>query len=575
MKPPSVAYLYQVSAEHGEDAARQMRSHERIAEQIGEQIRDGRLVRGQKLPTEREMSERFGVGRGVVREAVRMLDAMGLVESRQGSGIYVRNNPIPSISRALTFSVTPEEQSVASLFEFRMVLEVAATEQAALRRTDAQLAVIERAAAATTEATPDFTGDEWHQADQAFHHAISDASGNPYMAVTIDAVRQMQRDVTRLVREMRGSAGAAEQHRAIAEAIAARSPRAGGSRDAGTYSVHRRSMAASAEDGARSRRGIGRNRTEWRVATCVWDPRWYMGTIAHQEVVHGIPRDQPTAIPPALGGGCRRRCGHRVWRWHIGANADEVCRKRQHDGEHPGGCRSEPDLCRACPDARGLECHIHTRRPGCRTGEIQGIARARRSWSRRVSCPRSSSACRRIRVSSSRAAMLGSMVACGIGSISGLSDRVGPTKLNEQMPITWDAPDANTIRLTANWVEKWDQNADASEYTFYIRKGLKWSDGTEVTTDDTKFWWDDIALNKDISPTADVFDPPARRRRLQGRDADGGGSSTRSKSSTCSRIPSCQSSWRSRTAWAWGRSPSSRRPSTSSNSTRSMRRRTQ
>ncbi len=66
--------------------------------------------------------------------------------------------------------------------------------------------------------------------------------------------------------------------------------------------------------------------------------------------------------------------------------------------------------------------------------------------------------------------------------------------------IQWDAPDPNTIRLIANWVEKWDQNADASEYTFYIRKGLKWSDGTEVTTDDTKFWWDDIVQNKDIAP---------------------------------------------------------------------------
>lgn len=223
-KPASVAYLYQLSAEHGEESVRRARPYERIAEQIGEQIRDGRLVRGQKLPTEREMSERFGVGRGVVREAVRMLDAMGLVESRQGSGIYVRNNPIPSISRALTISVTPEERSVASLFEFRTVLEEAAAERAALRHTEEQLATIERAAAATVDAAPDYTGDEWHVADQEFHHAIGDASGNPYIAVAIDAVRQMQRDVTRLVRETRGSAGAAEQHRAIAEEIAARCP---------------------------------------------------------------------------------------------------------------------------------------------------------------------------------------------------------------------------------------------------------------------------------------------------------------------------------------------------------------
>lgn len=82
----------------------------------------------------------------------------------------------------------------------------------------------------------------------------------------------------------------------------------------------------------------------------------------------------------------------------------------------------------------------------------------------------------------------------------GLSDRVGPTKLNEQPLIQWEAPEPANIRLAANWVEKWDQNADATEYTFYIRKGLKWSDGTEVTTDDTQFWFEDIQQNKDIRP---------------------------------------------------------------------------
>ncbi|MCA1669959.1 MAG: twin-arginine translocation signal domain-containing protein, partial [Thermomicrobia bacterium] len=55
----------------------------------------------------------------------------------------------------------------------------------------------------------------------------------------------------------------------------------------------------------------------------------------------------------------------------------------------------------------------------------------------------------------------------------GLSDRVGPTKLLEMPAIQWEAPEPTAIRLTANWVEKWDQNADATEYTFYLRKGLK------------------------------------------------------------------------------------------------------
>ncbi|MGN6673857.1 MAG: ABC transporter substrate-binding protein, partial [Thermomicrobiales bacterium] len=83
---------------------------------------------------------------------------------------------------------------------------------------------------------------------------------------------------------------------------------------------------------------------------------------------------------------------------------------------------------------------------------------------------------------------------------TGLSDYVGPTKLGEEMLIEWDAPDPNTINIIANVVEKWEQNSDASEYTFHLRKGMKWSDGQDVTTDDVKFWFNDVQGNKDITP---------------------------------------------------------------------------
>ena len=87
----------------------------------------------------------------------------------------------------------------------------------------------------------------------------------------------------------------------------------------------------------------------------------------------------------------------------------------------------------------------------------------------------------------------------------GLSDRVGPTKLLEEFLIEWDIPDPKTIKVIANFAEKWEQNGDATEFTFYLRKGLKWSDGSEVTTDDVKFTWEDIQLFKDIKPTPDVI----------------------------------------------------------------------
>ena len=82
----------------------------------------------------------------------------------------------------------------------------------------------------------------------------------------------------------------------------------------------------------------------------------------------------------------------------------------------------------------------------------------------------------------------------------GLSDRWGPTKLVEEFMIAWDMPDPNTIKLAPNFVEKWEQNKDATEFTFYLRKGVKWSDGTPITAEDIRFYHEDVVSNKDLSP---------------------------------------------------------------------------
>jgi len=86
------------------------------------------------------------------------------------------------------------------------------------------------------------------------------------------------------------------------------------------------------------------------------------------------------------------------------------------------------------------------------------------------------------------------------GAYRGLSDRVGPTKQVEENFIRWSAPDPTTIKLVANVPEKWETNGDASEYTFYLRQGMKWSDGSDVTTDDVKFCVEDVQYYKDIRP---------------------------------------------------------------------------
>jgi peptide/nickel transport system substrate-binding protein len=79
-------------------------------------------------------------------------------------------------------------------------------------------------------------------------------------------------------------------------------------------------------------------------------------------------------------------------------------------------------------------------------------------------------------------------------AFKGLSDRWGPTKLNEEMAIEWDAPDPDTTNLVVNFISEWSQNEDATEYTFTLRDGLKWSDGVPITTEDVQFWYDEIFL---------------------------------------------------------------------------------
>ena len=196
------------------------RSYEEVVRQIEHALSEGRFVRGQKLPTERELASTFGVSRGVVREAIKVLGTMGLVESRQGSGVYVRNNPVPTVSRALTLSVAPDEESVYRLFEFREPLEILAARYAAKRGSEEQFEEIRREAAATVEAAAAEDHETFGIADWRFHDAVSEASGNPYLSVIMGAVRQMQQEVARLLARQSGvMATAAKQHTRIVEAI--------------------------------------------------------------------------------------------------------------------------------------------------------------------------------------------------------------------------------------------------------------------------------------------------------------------------------------------------------------------
>jgi GntR family transcriptional repressor for pyruvate dehydrogenase complex len=109
----------------------------RVAHEIEELIVGGKLPPGQRMLSERELGERFGVSRTVIREAVRALAAKGLLEVRTGDGTYVQSfsstNAAEALSRLLRLSGARDLGSVRSVYEVRRPLEVAIAGLAAER----------------------------------------------------------------------------------------------------------------------------------------------------------------------------------------------------------------------------------------------------------------------------------------------------------------------------------------------------------------------------------------------------------------------------------------------------------
>lgn len=203
-----------------------VRPYEQIVRQIQAAIRDNALNEGDRLPTERELAETFGVSRSVVREAIKVLSAQGLVEARQGSGLYVRNRPIESVTRAIVLSVSPDLDSVENLFEFRRLLEVDAARLAATRALPEQIAALDEIIAQyrpSDDGQPNW--ENFAAVDDSIHATIALASRNPYLQVMVASVRAMGSAVASLIVGDPGSIDEAmRHHRAIIDAIIARDP---------------------------------------------------------------------------------------------------------------------------------------------------------------------------------------------------------------------------------------------------------------------------------------------------------------------------------------------------------------
>lgn len=149
---------------------------ERIVKEIAGEIRQGRLRPGDKLPTEAQVVNRFGVSRTVVREAISRLQASGLVETRHGVGTFVAERK-KDVGLRVAAAEIGTVMEVVAMLELRIAVESEAAALAALRRTKEQVRGMRQALDAFDA---NIHGGDTVAPDFRFHALISEATGNAY-----------------------------------------------------------------------------------------------------------------------------------------------------------------------------------------------------------------------------------------------------------------------------------------------------------------------------------------------------------------------------------------------------------
>lgn len=197
----------------------------RVGDALRRRLAEGELAPGARLPTESALTREYGVSRTVVREAIAALAADGLVEPRQGSGVFVTAQPASAFG-ALGTEIGRKISIAINVLEVRMGIEIESAGLAAERRSGAQEAAIQEAFFEFDRllGIDQATG----KTDFAFHRAIATATGNPFYVEVLDALgeRTIPCDVTspwgtESVLSRSYQQGLQREHLAILKAISA------------------------------------------------------------------------------------------------------------------------------------------------------------------------------------------------------------------------------------------------------------------------------------------------------------------------------------------------------------------
>ncbi len=198
------------------------RLSEEAVRQIRALIETGQFKPGERLPTERELSEQLGVSRGSVREALRTLEALGLIEVRPGRGTFVRSDDWDNPSGDLVLPADVLVSDLEDLIEVRTMVETRACIIAARRATANDYQAMQAAIDEMRQAIAESNIARMVISDLAFHHAVVRATKNKLLAKLEAAIAHQLMDGRRLALSTNTDPSrSANRHQKILDAIRA------------------------------------------------------------------------------------------------------------------------------------------------------------------------------------------------------------------------------------------------------------------------------------------------------------------------------------------------------------------
>lgn len=196
---------------------------DQLAHELKRLILSGAIPPGERLPTETELMRRHGVGRSTVREAIRALVLLGVVDVKPGSGTRVRTDALDRLSSAFGVRERLAELNARQLYEARRAIEAELAALAAVRATEAEVQQIGQAVRRLEMHQDD--PEAFTQADLDFHRAVARAGRNPLLEQFYYSSERHLVAIIRNIIELPGvRARATELHRNTYRAIRARDP---------------------------------------------------------------------------------------------------------------------------------------------------------------------------------------------------------------------------------------------------------------------------------------------------------------------------------------------------------------